>query len=42
MTVVVVVVSTSELDMGIKLELGTAVTVFCWVIVDAGAMLVLT
>ena len=35
------VVSTSELDMGIRLELCTAVTVFCWVIVEAGAILVL-
>ena len=39
MRVVVVVVSTSEV-VGIMLELGIAVTVFCWVIVEAGAMLV--
>jgi len=38
--VVVVVVSISEV-VGIMLELGIAVTVFSWVIVEAGAMLVL-
>ena len=34
------VVSISEV-VGIMLELGIAVTVFSWVIVEAGAMLVL-
>ena len=38
---VVVVVSISELVVGMTLELGIAVTVFCWVVVEAGAMLVL-